>query len=134
MSMTSSSNGNKRKPTVLIVDDEQQIVELLSVGFGYEGFAVTVATTGPDALLSVTAQRPDLIILDVTLPGLNGMAVAQQVRRAHDTAIIMLTANDALEDRIAGLKIGADDYITKPFVFKELMARARAVMRRSGLQ
>ena len=121
-----------RKPTVLIVDDEPQIIDFLRVGFSYEGFAVSVATTGPEALRSSTQQKPDLVILDIMLPGLNGMAVAQQIRQAHDTAIIMLTAKDDVEDRVAGLDIGADDYVTKPFVFKELMARVRAVLRRQG--
>jgi two-component system response regulator MprA len=116
----------------LIVDDEPQIIEFLRVGFGYEGFAVRVATTGPEALLSLGQHRPDIVILDIMLPGLDGMAVAQQIRQAHDTAIIMLTAKEDIEDRVAGLDIGADDYLTKPFVFKELMARVRAVLRRHG--
>jgi DNA-binding response OmpR family regulator len=122
----------ERKPTVLIVDDELQIVEFLRVGFGYEGFAVNVATTGPDALRSITQQQPDIVILDIMLPGLDGMAVAQHIHQAHDTAIIMLTAKEAVEDRVAGLDIGADDYVPKPFAFKELMARVRAVLRRHG--
>jgi two-component system response regulator MprA len=122
----------ERKPTVLIVDDEPQIVEFLLVGFGYEGFTVTVAMTGPDALSSITRQKPDIVILDIMLPGLDGMAVAQQMRRTHDTAIIMLTAKEDVEDRVAGLDNGADDYVTKPFAFKELMARVRAVLRRHG--
>src|SRR5258708_15830190 len=122
----------ERKPTVLIVDDEPQIIDFLCLGFTYDGFAVTVARTGPEALQSLTRQRPDIVILDLMLPGLDGMAVAQHIRQAHDTAIIMLTARDEVEDRIAGLDIGADDYVTKPFAFKELMARVRAVLRRQG--
>jgi two-component system response regulator MprA len=121
-----------RKPTVLIVDDEPQILDFLGLGFTYEGFAVTVARTGPEALQCLTRQQPDLVILDLLLPGLDGMAVAQQIRQASDTAIIMLTARDDVEDRVAGLEIGADDYVTKPFAFKELMARVRAVLRRQG--
>src|SRR6266566_6970002 len=124
----------ERKPVALIVDDEPQIVEFLRMGFGYEGFCVSVARTGSDALRAVTAQRPDIIILDIMLPGLNGFQDAQQIRRAHDTCIIMLTAKEDVDDRIAGLDMGADDYVTKPFVFKELMARVRAVLRRRGLQ
>ncbi len=123
----------ERKPVALIVDDEPQIVEFLRMGFGYEGFCVSVARTGSDALRAVTAQRPDIIILDIMLPGLNGFQVAQQIRRAHDTCIIMLTAKEDVDDRIAGLDMGADDYVTKPFIFKELMARVRAVLRRRGL-
>src|SRR5216683_2416531 len=127
-----SEDAAERKPSVLIVDDEPQIIEFLRVGFGYEGFAVRVATTGPEALQSLVQHRPDIVILDIMLPGLDGMAVAQQIRQAHDTAIIMLTAKEDIEDRVAGLDIGADDYLIKPFVFKELMARVRAVLRRHG--
>src|SRR5258707_10776350 len=122
----------ERKPTVLLVDDEPQIIDFLCLGFTYDGFAVTVARTGPEALQSITRQRPDIVILDLMLPGLDGMAVAQHIRQVHDTAIIMLTARDDVEDRVAGLEIGADDYVTKPFAFKELMARVRAVLRRQG--
>lgn len=122
----------ERQPAVLLVDDEPQILDFLSLGFTYEGFAVTVARTGPEALQRLAQHRPDLVILDLLLPGLDGMAVAQQIRQASDTAIIMLTARDEVEDRVAGLEIGADDYVTKPFAFKELMARVRAVLRRQG--
>jgi two-component system response regulator MprA len=117
---------------VLLVDDEPQILDFLCLGFTYDGFAVQVARTGPEALQSLTQQQPALVILDLLLPGLDGMAVAQQIRQEHDTAIIMLTARDDIEDRVAGLDIGADDYVTKPFAFKELMARVRAVLRRQG--
>jgi len=130
MTLQDEGSAAERKPTVLIVDDEPQIIEFLRVGFGYEGFAVSVATTGPEALRSITERQPDMVILDIMLPGLDGMAVAQHIRKAHDTAIIMLTAKEDVEDRVAGLDIGADDYVTKPFVFKELMARVRAVLRR----
>ena len=123
----------ERKPVVLIVDDEPQIIEFLRMGFGYEGFSVGVARTGPEALQAVTVQHPDIVILDVMLPGLNGLEVAREIRKAHDTCIIMLTAKEDVEDRVAGLDMGADDYVTKPFVFRELMARVRAVLRRRGL-
>jgi DNA-binding response OmpR family regulator len=122
------------KPAVLIVDDEPQIVEFLRMGFGYEGFRVSVATTGSEALRTITAQRPDIVILDIMLPELNGFEVAKQIRQAYNTCIIMLTAKEDVDDRIAGLDMGADDYVTKPFIFKELMARVRAVLRRRGLQ
>lgn len=130
MILQSESDTAEHKPTVLLVDDEPQIIDFLRMGFSYEGFAVRVATTGPQALESITAQPPDLIILDIMLPGLDGMSIAQRIRQAHDIAIIMLTAKDDVEDRVAGLDIGADDYVTKPFAFKELMARVRAVLRR----
>jgi two-component system response regulator MprA len=123
----------ERKPVALIVDDEPQIIEFLRLGFGYEGFETSIATSGPEALQLVTQQQPDIVILDVMLPGLDGMSVAQQIRRSYDTGIVMLTARETVEDRISGLDMGADDYLTKPFVFKELMARVRAVLRRRGL-
>ena len=132
MNIQSEGDTTGKKVSVLIVDDEPQIIDFLSVGFSYEGFAVRVAKTGPEALRCMKEQQPDIVILDIMLPGLDGMAVAQQIRKAHDTAIIMLTAKEDVEDRIAGLDIGADDYVTKPFVFKELMARVRAVLRRHG--
>src|SRR5258708_21107816 len=84
----------ERKPTVLIVDDEPQIIDFLCLGFTYDGFAVEVARTGPEALQSLTRQRPDIVILYLMLPGLHGMAVAQQIRQANATAIIMLTARE----------------------------------------
>ncbi|GHO79699.1 DNA-binding response regulator [Ktedonobacter sp. SOSP1-85] len=130
--MTIQHDTANQKPTVLVVDDEPQIIDFLRVGLSYEGFLVHVATTGPEALESITRCLPDLVILDLMLPGLDGMAVAQRISNAHDTAIIMLTAKEDVEDRVAGLDIGADDYVTKPFVFKELMARVRAVLRRRG--
>lgn len=128
----SSITNTDRQPIVLIVDDEPQIVDFLQMGFAYEGFCVFAALTGPEALQVATAQRPDIIILDIMLPGLDGLEVARQIRKAHDTSIIMLTAKDDVDDRVTGLDIGADDYVTKPFAFKELMARVRAVMRRNG--
>src|SRR5260221_6584578 len=97
MPLKDEGSAADRKPTVLIVDDEPQIIEFLRVGFGYEGFAVSVATTGPEALRSITERQPDMVILDIMLPGLDGMAVAQHIRKAHDTAIIMLTAKEDVE-------------------------------------
>src|SRR5215472_18437992 len=132
MTLQSEDGTADRKPTVLIVEDEPQILDFLRVGFGYEGFAVNVATTGLEALHSIARQQPDIVILDLMLPGMDGMAVAQRIRQSYDPAIIMLTAKEDVEDRVAGLDIGADDYVTKPFVFKELMARVRAVLRRHG--
>jgi two-component system response regulator MprA len=117
---------------VLIVDDEPHIVEFLQMGFDYEGFDVSVAKNGTEALNKAAAHPPDIVILDVMLPGINGLDVARRLRKLEDIAIIMLTARDAVDDRVAGLDTGADDYVTKPFAFKELMARVRAVMRRHG--
>lgn len=118
--------------SVLIVDDEPHIVEFLRMGFLYEGFAVEVAGTGPEALRVAQRQRPDIIILDVMLPELDGLEVARRLRPGSDAALIMLTARDAVDDRVVGLDTGADDYVTKPFAFKELLARVRAVLRRKG--
>src|SRR5947209_3499592 len=126
------ASGAPPQPRVLIVDDEPHIVEFLRMGFDYEGFAVAVALTGPDALVQAAAVHPDIIILDVMLPGMSGLDVARRLRGASDAAIIMLTAREGVDDRVVGLDSGADDYVTKPFAFKELMARVRAVLRRGG--
>ncbi len=122
----------ERKPLALLVDDEPHIVEFLRMGFEYEGFQIAVATDGAEAIRQTLTLKPDVIILDVMLPHISGLEVAKRLRPATDAAIIMLTARDELDDRIAGLDIGADDYVTKPFAFKELMARVRAVLRRRG--
>lgn len=130
MLVTAENNHVDRQPTVLIVDDEPQIVDFLQMGFAYEGFRVAVATTGPEAIQAATTVPPDIMILDIMLPDLDGLEVTRRIRRTHDVAIIMLTAKENIDDRVTGLDLGADDYVTKPFAFKELMARVRAVMRR----
>ncbi len=127
-----NADGTERKPLVLLVDDEPHIIEFLRMGFEYEGFDIAVATDGEEAVRQTLNLKPDVIILDVMLPRLSGLDAAKRVRPSTDAAIIMLTARDELDDRIAGLDIGADDYVTKPFAFKELMARVRAVLRRRG--
>ena len=127
-----SVDGTERKPLVLLVDDEPHIVEFLRMGFEYEGFAIAVATDGEEAMRQALTLKPDVVILDVMLPRMSGLEAAKRLRPISDAAIIMLTARDELDDRIAGLDIGADDYVTKPFAFKELMARVRAVLRRRG--
>lgn len=133
MASSFAENGNaRRKPCVLIVDDEPHIIDFLRMGFEYEGFAVQVALDGNEALRVAKAHQPDIVILDVMLPGLNGLEVAQKLRATINPAIIMLTAKEEIDDRVAGLDMGADDYMTKPFAFKELMARVRAVLRRHG--
>jgi DNA-binding response OmpR family regulator len=118
------------RPRVLIVDDEPHIVEFLRMGFDYEGFEVASAMDGAKALKVAQAQKPDIVILDLMLPGIPGLEVARRLRTSGDVAIIMLTARDGVDERVAGLDTGADDYLTKPFAFKELMARVRAVLRR----
>jgi two-component system, OmpR family, response regulator MprA len=132
MTMLYQSSTTERQPSVLIVDDEPQIVDFLQMGFAYEGFCVFATLSGSEAVQAATTHKPDIIILDIMLPGLDGLEVTRQIRRAYDTAIIMLTAKDDIDDRVAGLDVGADDYVTKPFAFKELMARVRAVLRRNG--
>jgi two-component system response regulator MprA len=118
--------------TVLIVDDEPQIVEFLRMGFTYEGFTVFAATSGIEGLQMALAKQPDVIILDIMLPGMSGLDIASRLRPSSDAAILMLTARDEVDDRVTGLNSGADDYVTKPFAFKELLARVRAVLRRRG--
>lgn len=122
----------ERRLRALLVDDEPHIIEFLSMGFEYEGFDISVAGDGTSALRLALNEKPDIIILDVMLPGLSGLDVARRLRPVSDAAIIMLTARDEIDDRVAGLDTGADDYLTKPFAFKELMARVRAVLRRRG--
>lgn len=125
-------SGSSPKARVLVVDDEPHIVEFLRMGFEYENFDVSVASNGADAITMATSLQPDIIILDIMLPKITGLDVARRLRPVSDAAIIMLTAKDAVDDRVAGLDTGADDYLTKPFAFKELMARVRAVLRRRG--
>lgn len=132
MTLSTENAHITKQPTILIVDDEAQIIDFLQIGFTYEGFLVLLASTGPEAVQMARKHMPDIIILDVMLPGFDGFEVTRQLRKTLDAAIIMLTAKDEVNDRVNGLDIGADDYLTKPFAFKELMARVRAVMRRNG--
>ena len=116
--------------TVLVVDDERQIAEIARDYLEHAGYAVLTAGDGRDALDIVRAKRPDLVVLDIGLPNLDGLTLARTLRREQDTPIIMLTARVEESDRLAGLEVGADDYITKPFSPRELVARVRAVLRR----
>jgi DNA-binding response OmpR family regulator len=100
---------------------------------GYEGFEVSVARTGYEAIDQARATRPDLVVLDVMLPGIDGVEVCRKLRAQGNVGILMLTARGEIEDRIQGLDSGADDYLVKPFSFRELMARARAILRRKGV-
>lgn len=120
--------------TVLIVEDDPAIGELLELGFGYESFTTVRARSGGEALEQFARVRPDVIILDLGLPGLDGSAVLRAVRERGETPVLVLTARDGVDDRISHLQAGADDYLVKPFVFGELMARVRAVLRRSQPQ
>jgi DNA-binding response OmpR family regulator len=116
---------------VLIVDDEPAIVRLIRDYLERAGFDVMTASNGEDALHVFARSRPDLVILDLTLPHLDGLDVARAMRRAGDVPIIMLTARAEEADRVAGLELGADDYVTKPFSAREIVARVRAVLRRA---
>ena len=121
--------------TVLVVDDEPQIVQLVRDYLEHGGFAVLSAGDGPTALRIARTQHPDLVILDLGLPGLDGLDVTRSLRRDGAVPIIMLTARDDESDKLVGLELGADDYMTKPFSPKELVARVRAVLRRvEGLE
>lgn len=127
-----ANSGNGAQPRALVVDDEQNILDFVAMGLRYEGFEVATASDGPSAVDKARQWRPDVVILDIMLPGLDGLEVCRRLRGASDAAIVMLTARDEVEDRVKGLETGADDYVTKPFDFRELLARVRAVLRRQG--
>jgi two-component system alkaline phosphatase synthesis response regulator PhoP len=120
--------------TVLIVDDEPRIAELARDYLEHAGFAVLTAADGPAALMTARTRKPDVIILDLGLPGMDGLDVARTLRRESSVPIVMLTARDDELDRVLGLEIGADDYVTKPFSPRELVARIRAILRRIDRQ
>ena len=128
--MVTGSTGATGTPRILVVDDEDAILDFVELGLRYEGFEVELAHDGLEALASFGARRPDLILLDLNLPGLDGLDVCRRVRQASDVPIIMLTARGDVDERVEGLEAGADDYLPKPFKFKELLARVRAVLRR----
>lgn len=118
---------------ILIIEDDARIARDLERGLIYEGFRVNVATDGRQGLNAARDNPPDLVILDWMLPGgLDGLEVCRRLREAGDVAILMLTARDDVRDRVSGLETGADDYLTKPFAFDELLARVRSLLRRSS--
>jgi two-component system OmpR family response regulator len=119
-----------RAPRVLVVDDEKSIVDFIQLGLQYEGFQVQVAADGVAALRLISQFKPHVVVLDVMMPRMDGLSVAEAVRGNKDMGIIILSARDEVADRIKGLEVGADDYLVKPFDFGELLARIRAVMRR----
>ena len=118
--------------TILVVDDEPKIARLLRDYLERAGFGVSIAHDGREALMRARTERPDLVILDLGLPALDGLDVTRQLRRDGDMPILMLTARDDEADRVAGLELGADDYVTKPFSPREVVARVRAILRRRG--
>ena len=118
--------------SVLVVEDDKNIQELLRLYLEKEGYAVTVADDGGQGLAKFRAIKPDLVLLDVMMPVMDGWAVCKAIRAESQTPVIMLTAKGETDDKVAGLKSGADDYITKPFEMKEVLARIEAVLRRSA--
>lgn len=119
---------------VLVVDDEEVLAELLSAALRYEGWDVIAARDGYSAIRQVRAHDPDVILLDMMLPDLDGLEVLRRARQLKPTVpVLFLTARDAVEDRVAGLHAGGDDYVTKPFSLEEVVARLRALLRRSGM-
>ncbi|HKV46419.1 MAG TPA: response regulator transcription factor [bacterium] len=117
---------------ILIVDDEPHIVELVRYNLAHEGFEVSVAYDGHEALQKAKAETPDLVILDLMLPYVDGLEVCRHIRRESSVPILMLTAKDGEQERVVGLELGADDYVTKPFSPRELVARVRAILRRTA--
>ncbi|MDP4121026.1 MAG: response regulator transcription factor [Bacillota bacterium] len=117
---------------ILVVDDNLNICELLRLYIEKEGFHVVIANDGREALMKFEEEKPDLILLDVMLPGLDGWQVCREIRKVSTCPIIMLTAKGEVFDKVLGLELGADDYVVKPFEAKEIIARIRAVLRRTG--
>lgn len=115
---------------VLVVDDDPNMLSMLRRTLGFEGYNVTVAPSGEVALRSAAIERPDIVILDLMLPGMDGLEVCRRLRARIDVPILLLTARSSIPDRVAGLDAGADDYVPKPFAVDELLARIRALLRR----
>ena len=131
--MDNDPNSSTR-PRILVVDDDRKITAALRRGLVYEGYSVDVANSGSEALTMARDVRPNLVVLDVMMPGIDGLDVCRLIRRSDDVPILMLTARDDVADRVAGLDSGADDYLVKPFAFEELLARIRALLRRRSAQ
>jgi two-component system, OmpR family, response regulator len=126
------TNGQAPEARLLVVDDEPNIVELLSTSLRFAGFEVATAMTGGDAVKAVERYRPDLVLLDIMLPDVDGFVVLRRLRAGHDhLPVLFLTARDAKDDKVTGLTLGGDDYVTKPFSLEEVVARIRAVLRRT---
>nr|WP_235932605.1 response regulator transcription factor [Dictyobacter arantiisoli] len=115
---------------VLLVDDDQKIISLLKRGLAYEGFEIYTAPDGEAGLAAAKKYQPQLVLLDITMPGIDGLELCHRLHLLTDSAIIMLTARDEVADKVQALGLGADDYVPKPFSFDELVARMRAVLRR----
>ena len=122
------------KERILIIEDDEGILRVLRRGLGYEGYIIDTALDGENGLHLARERRPDLVILDWMLPGMDGLEVCQRLRALGSMPILMLTARDTVQDRVQGLDVGADDYMTKPFELDELNARIRALLRRTQLE
>jgi two-component system OmpR family response regulator len=119
---------------VLVVDDEAVLAEMVSMALRYEGWNIATASDGSAAIVAARAERPDVVVLDVMLPDMSGLDVLHKLREEHpQLPVLLLTAKDAVEDRIAGLTAGGDDYVTKPFSIEEVVLRLRALLRRTGV-
>jgi DNA-binding response OmpR family regulator len=130
MSVSLANGRHPTAPTVLVVEDERDLARMVGAYLERPGYTVALAHTGPDAVATARDLEPDVIVLDLGLPGLDGVEVCRQVRTFSDCYILMLTARDDEVDKLVGLSVGADDYITKPFSPRELVARVQAVLRR----
>ena len=117
---------------VLIVDDDKNICDLLRVYLEKEGYSTIISNEGNEAMVKFNSLNPDIVLLDIMLPGMDGWQICKEIRKASDTPIIMLTAKSEIFDKVLGLELGVDDYIVKPFDTKEVLARIKAVARRSG--
>jgi len=129
----SQGQAAQRKLKVLVIDDEINLIEVIKLGLGYEGFQVDSAMDGPQGLAAAQRIDPDIVILDLMLPGMDGLEVCRRLRTnptTQDVPVLMLTAKDEIQDRVTGLNTGADDYLVKPFDFVELLARIKAILRR----
>jgi len=124
-------NSENTRYKILVVDDEQRMVRFIQLNLEQDGFEVVTAYNGKEALEQVRTQLPDLILLDIMMPDINGFEVLKKIREVNNVPVIMLTAKGEEDDRIQGLELGADDYITKPFSPRELVSRIRAVLRRT---
>ena len=120
-----------QKEKILVVDDDKNICDLLRMYLEKEGYTVVLAHNGVDAVSVFGSESPDLVLLDIMLPQLDGWQVCREIRKTSETPIIMVTAKDETFDKVLGLELGADDYVTKPFDTKELVARVKAVLRRT---
>jgi two-component system response regulator MprA len=115
---------------ILVVDDDPAVTDFLRRGLSYEGYSVQVAPDGPAGLAAAREKAPDMVILDVMMPGMDGLEVCRRLKAGGDLPVLMLTARDSVADRVEGLETGADDYLVKPFAFEELLARIHALLRR----